>query len=576
MFASIRGGVLYSLIANSIWINVLALTSPLFMLQVYDRVLASGSVPTLIGLGVLALCLYSFQALLDILRSRMLLRVGESFDLEHSHQVHDAVIRSPLLSRAPSDGLQSLRDLDGVRSFLQGPGPTAFFDLPWIPVYLALCFLFHFWIGVTAAAGALVLVALTFATSASTRKPVTDATRTNMARNASLDASRRNAEVVHAMGMSRRLHERWQKLNDGYATSNRLAGDLSSGFGIAAKTLRIVLQSAVLAVGAYLVIKQEVSPGVMIAASIMMGRAMAPVDLAISQWKPFLQARQSWRRLLELMARMPTNSEVMPLPAPQSEIRVESIVVVPPGSRKPTVSNVGFSLKRGQALGIIGPSGSGKTTMARSLVGVWLPSHGKVRFDGASIDQWDSVTLGQHIGYLPQSAELFGGSIAENISRFVVDAPPAQILDAARAAGAHDMIVSMEKGYDTQIGEFGSELSAGQRQRIGLARALFGNPFLVVLDEPNANLDADGEQAVVAAIRSIRERGGIAVVIAHRPSAISAVDTILVMEKGIQTAYGPRDEILSKMTRQPPKRSAQPIISSAGHPKSQLIEASEV
>lgn len=542
--------MLYSLIANSVWINILALTSPLFMLQVYDRVLVSGSVPTLVGLGVLALGLYFCQAVLDILRSRLLLRIGERFDFEHGRRVHDAVIRAPLISRSPSDGLQPLRDLDGVRGFLQGSGSTAFFDLPWIPVYLAICFLFHLWLGITATAGAIILVALTFATSASTRKPITDATRANMARSAALEASRCNAEVIRAMGMTGRLQDRWQEINATYAAANRSVGDMSSGFGIAARTLRIVLQSAILGVGAYLVIRQEVSPGIMIASSIMMGRAMAPVDLAIAQWRPFLQARQSWQRLQELLGRMPDHLDVTSLPDPQKELRVEGLVIVPPGARKPTVSNVAFQLNRGQALGVIGPSGSGKSTLARALVGVWHPSHGKVRLDGASLEQWDNAVLGGHVGYLPQAVELFSGTIAENISRFQNEATSEEIVSAGKAAGAHDMIVSMEKGYDTQIGEFGSELSAGQRQRIGLARALFGTPFLVVLDEPNANLDAEGDMAVTHAIGSVRERGGIVVVVAHRPSALSVVDAVLVMDRGIQSAFGPRDEILAKMTRQ--------------------------
>lgn len=575
MFASIRGGVLYSLIANSIWINILALTSPLFMLQVYDRVLASGSVPTLVGLGVLALGLYFFQAVLDILRGRLLLRVGERFDVIHGQRVHDAVVRMPLVGRTPTDGLQPLRDLDGVRSFLQGSGPTAFFDLPWIPVYLVICFLFHFWLGVTATVGALVLVALTYATSASTRKPITDATRANMARTAALDGSRRNAEVVRAMGMTGRLQDRWQEISATYAKANRSVGDLSSGFGIAAKTLRIVLQSAVLGVGAYLVIRQEVSPGIMVASSIMMGRAMAPVDLAISQWKPFLQSRQSWHRLQELLGSVPVQPEVTSLPAPQNELRVEGLLIVPPGARKPTVSNVAFQLSRGQALAVLGPSGSGKSTLARALVGVWHPAHGKIRLDGASLDQWDNAVLGNHIGYLPQAVELFSGTIAENISRFLNEATSEEIVSAAKAAGAHDMIVSMEKGYDTQIGEFGSELSAGQRQRIGLARALFGNPFLVVLDEPNANLDAEGEMAVTQAIRSVTERGGIVVVVAHRPSALSVVDAVLVMDRGIQAAFGPRDEVLAKMTRKAPSRQGNarvtaPMVSTQARPVNEV------
>ena len=527
-------------------VNILALTSPLFMLQVYDRVLASRSVSTLVGLAVLAAVLFAFQSMLDVIRGRVLLRIGETVDRRLSGRVHEAIVRLPLEARMPGDGLQPLRDLDNVRGFLSGQGPTALFDLPWMPLYLGICFLFHFWIGITALVGAIVLVSLTVITDALSRGPTRAAIQHGMARNALMEAGRRNAEVVHAMGLGGRVAERWQKANTDYLAANRRTGDIAGGLGGVSRSLRMILQSGMLAVGAYLVIRQETSAGVMIASSIMMGRALAPVDLAIASWKPFLMARQSWGRLKELFALIPETRAIMALPKPERELRAEAISIAPPGEKKPTLTGVNFVLPAGSALGIIGPSGSGKSTLARALVGVWAPASGKVRIDGAGFDQWDREELGRHIGYLPQGVELFDGTIAENICRFETDADAGAIVAAARAAGAHDLILRFDSGYETRIGEAGSALSAGQRQRIGLARALYGDPFLVVLDEPNANLDAEGEKAVVQAMTSVRERKGIVVVVAHRPSALGVVDLVAVIESGRMKAFGPRDEVLSR------------------------------
>ncbi|WP_188823041.1 type I secretion system permease/ATPase [Brucella endophytica] len=530
-------------------VNLLALTSPLFMLQVYDRVLASGSVPTLVGLAVLAAGLYTFQALLDIIRARVLLRIGEEFDTHLSGRVHDAVVRLPLVTRMPGDGLQPLRDLDNIRGFLSGQGPAVFFDLPWMPLYLGICFLFHFWIGITALTGAVVLVALTLLTNALSRKPVRDTIAHNMTRNALLETARRNAEAIQSMGLGKRIAMRWARVNADYLAANRKAGDVAGGLGSISKSLRIMLQSAMLGVGAYLVIQQEATGGIMISSSIMMSRALAPVDLAIASWRPFMMARQSWSRLKELLAKMPPDTPVTTLPSPEKELRIETVTIIPPGEKKPTVIGVSFAVPAGSALGVIGHSGSGKSTLARVLVNAWMPAAGKVRIDGASLDQWDRDALGRHIGYLPQGVELFDGTIAENIARFEDDPDPGAVIEATKAAGAHDLILRFEQGYETSIGENGSALSAGQRQRIGLARALYRNPFLVVLDEPNANLDSEGEAAVVSAIASIRARGGIAIVVAHRPSAIGAVDLVLMMEGGRQKAFGPRDEVLSQVLK---------------------------
>jgi ATP-binding cassette subfamily C protein len=556
MFSSLNAGVFSALVASSFIINLLALTSPLFMLQIYDRVLASGSVPTLLGLSALAIGLYTFQAALDILRSRVLLRIGERFDRDQSERIHDAIVRLPLVTRISGDGLQPLRDLDHVRGFLSGTGPTALLDMPWIPLYLGICFIFHPYLGITALGGAIVLVSLTLLTNMLSQKAIKEATGHNMARNGLLEAARRNAEVIQAMGLKRRVSDRWQKANSDYLAANRRTGDVTGGLGGISKALRVMLQSSILAVGAWLVINQEASPGVMIAASIMMGRALAPVDLAIANWKPFMMARQSWTRLQDLMKKVPEPMQVMALPKPVKELRVESVTIVPPGERRPNVGGVSFVLERGSALGIIGPSGSGKSSLARVLVGAWVPAAGNVRLDGAALENWNNEALGRHIGYLPQGVELFDGTIADNIARFEENPDPDSIVAAAKATGAHELILSFEHGYETRIGESGSALSAGQRQRIGLARALYGDPFLVVMDEPNANLDAEGEAAVVKAIVSVRERGGIAVVVAHRPSAISVVDQVLMMEAGRQRAFGPKDEVLSKVLQVAPVLAA--------------------
>ncbi|MBN7809280.1 type I secretion system permease/ATPase [Agrobacterium rosae] len=533
-------------------VNVLALTSPLFMLQVYDRVLASRSLSTLVGLAILAVALYAFQSVLEIIRSRVLLRIGESFDHKLSGRVHAAIVRLPLETRMPGDGLQPLRDLDNVRGFLSSPGPTALFDLPWMPLYLGICFLFHFWLGMTALIGAVVLVSITVLTDRLSVGPTREATRYGISRNAIMEAARRNAEIVRALGLQNRLQTRWALANSSYLGANRRTADVAGAFGSISRTLRMILQSAILGVGAWLVIEQQVSAGVMIASSIMVGRALAPVDLAIGSWKPFLMARQSWERLNNMLSVIPEEPPVMSLPAPKSRLSVEAITIVPPGPfKKPTISGVSFTLSAGSAVGIIGPSGSGKSTLTRVLVGAWTPVAGKVRIDGASFEQWDREALGKHIGYLPQGVELFDGTIAQNISRFEQEPNPQTIVAAAVAAGVHDLILRFESGYETEIGEAGSALSAGQRQRVGLARALYNDPFLVVLDEPNANLDADGEDAVIKAISAVRARGGIAVVVAHRPSAIGAVDHVLLVENGQMKAFGPRDEVLSRVLKAP-------------------------
>ena len=530
-------------------INILMLTGSFFMLQVYDRVLPSQSVPTLVGLALLATTLYAFQGALEMIRSRVNVRIGAHLDQTLSSRVYDALVRLPLKTRGDGDGLQPLRDLDYVRGFLSGGGPAAFFDLPWLPIYLGICFLFHFWIGVTALAGSLVLVVLALLTEYRMRAPTKEAARFATTRTAFAAAGRRNAEVLRAMGMGGHVGNRWSAANRDYLIANERASDIASGLGGISKVFRTILQSAVLAVGAYLVIHQESTSGIIIASSILTSRALAPVELAIANWKGFVAARQGAHRLYQLLELLPAEQELMKLPKPKSVLSVANVAVLPPGGDKLVVNDISFELRSGQGLAIIGPSGSGKSSLARALVGVWQPARGSVRLDRATLDQWSSEVLGQHIGYLPQDVELFDGAVASNIGRFDAKAKPEAILEAAQAAGVHELILSLPSGYATQIGELGTAISGGQRQRIALARALYGNPFLVVLDEPSSNLDSEGEGALTQAIMNVRARGGIVIVVAHRPSALAGIDQVLVMRDGQLQICGPKEEILNKLMR---------------------------
>ncbi|MBU6462105.1 MAG: type I secretion system permease/ATPase [Bradyrhizobium sp.] len=545
-------------------INVLYLTGSIFMLEVYDRVLPSRSVPTLIGLAILAGGMYLSQGILDLIRGRILGRIGTALDESLNRRVFDTMVRLPLVMGARNEGLQPLRDLDAVRSFLSGMGPGAFFDLPWLPFYLAICFAFHFVIGLTALVGAIILVGLTLVTEYLSRAPAREATGLAARRNDLAATSRRNAEVLVAMGMSGRLTNRWSEANEKYLTGNQYASDIAGGLGAISKVLRMTLQSAVLGVGAYLVIYQQATAGIIIAGSILSARALAPVDLAIAHWRSFVAARQSWYRLNRLLEQLPPRTAQTLLQEPSSRLSVETVSIVPPGEQKVIVQDVNFVLEAGRGLGIIGPSGSGKSSLVRALVGVWQPFRGKVRLDGAALDQWSPDVLGRHIGYLPQDVELFAGTVAQNICRFDPDAVSDGIIAAAKEAGVHQLIIKMRDGYDTQVGEQGHALSAGQAQRVALARALYGNPFLIVLDEPNSNLDTEGDEALTRAIRAARERGAIVVVVAHRPVGIEGVDQLLVLKEGRMQAFGPKETVLGQVIQRVAPPTPIKIVSEGG------------
>jgi PrtD family type I secretion system ABC transporter len=556
--------------AMSCMINLLYLTGSFFMLEVYDRVLPSRSVPTLVGLMILAGGLYVAQGVLDLIRGRILVRIGSVLDEALSSRVFDTIVRLPLITGSHFEGLQPLRDLDNIRSFLSGMGPSALFDLPWLPLYLAICFAFHVMIGLTALVGAIILILLTILTEILTRKPSREAMSLAARRNDLAAASRRNAEVLVAMGMSGRLTGRWIEANQNYLAGNQLTSDVAGGLGAISKVLRMTLQSAVLGVGAYLVIHQEATAGIIIAGSILSARALAPVDLAIANWKSFIAARLSWHRLNKLLVSLPPEGTPTLLQDPSKRLSVENVSVNPPGDQKIVVQEVTFALEAGNGLGIIGPSGSGKSSLLRALVGVWKPVRGSVRLDAAALDQWSRDVLGRHIGYLPQDVELFAGSVAQNISRFDPDAKPEAIIAAAKDAGVHAMIVKMRDGYDTQIGEQGHVLSAGQAQRVALARALFGEPFLIVLDEPNSNLDTEGDEALTRAVRAARGRGAIVIVVAHRPIGIEGVDMLLVLNEGRVQAFGPKETVLAQVLQRAGSQPSHPIkiVSEGGVAKS--------
>jgi PrtD family type I secretion system ABC transporter len=531
--------------------NLLMLSGALFMLEIYDRVLPSRSIPTLVALLILVASLYAAQGVIDAIRSRLLVRIGNSLDEALSMRIYDAIVRLPLKVGGRGDAAQPIRDLDTVRVFLSGSGPIALFDLPWMPVYLAICFLFHTYIGLTALFGAIILVTLTIATELMSRRPTRSATQFAVARNALMEASRRNAEAITAMGMVGRIAQRWSSINRNYVANSARASDVGGGLGAMSKVLRMLLQSAILAVGAWLVINQQSTPGIIIAGSILGGRALAPVDLAIANWRGFIGARQSWQRLSKLLGYLPALAEPMPLKPPSHTFVIQNAAVAPPGHQQLVCQDVNFQLTAGKALGVIGPTASGKSSLARMLVGVWAPARGTVRLDGATLDQWSPEALGRYVGYVPQDVELLTGTVAQNIARFEEPADSEAIIAAAQAAGVHDLILNLPDGYETNVGDHGSELSAGQAQRIALARACYRDPFLVVLDEPNSNLDAEGDEALTRAILGVRARGGIVIVVAHRPSAIAGVDYILVMAKGRQQQFGPKEEILNRVIQPP-------------------------
>ncbi|HYC17460.1 MAG TPA: type I secretion system permease/ATPase [Pseudolabrys sp.] len=531
-------------------VNLLTLSGSLYMLQVYDRVIPSRNVATLFGLSAIVVVAYLLQGYFDALRGRMLARIGALFDIELQPRIHFALVTLPLRGTKPILAQQPLRDLDQVRVFLSGAGPTAFLDMPWIPLFLIALFLFHPAIGVIATCGALAIIAMTLLTEWQSRSAARISMDGNAQRQVLADTLRQNADVIRALGMTGRLAARWSSTNDHYIHHNTRLADVHANLSAAAKVLRFILQSAVLGVGAYLVVIEQASGGIMIASSIMMGRALAPVEVALANWKQLVAAREGIGRLravLKVTAAPATPAVV--LQRPRHSLTVEGLSVVVPGTQKTVISQLSFGLKAGTGLALLGASAAGKSSLAKALVGIWPAAEGVVRLDGAAIERWSPDDLGRHIGYLPQDVSLFDGTVAMNISRFDDTATSEAILEAARVAGAHEMILRLPDGYDTRVGERGTALSAGQRQRIGLARAVFGRPFLVVLDEPNANLDADGENALAEAIETLRNEQSIVIVVSHRPNALAALNMTMVIYNGRSIAFGPREEVFARVAQ---------------------------
>ena len=537
-------------------INLLMFTGPLFMLQVYDRVLTSRSMPTLLALTLLVAFLFAMMGLLEFVRARLMARIGRRVDEQLAGTIFDRTV-SLGLGPSAAGPAQPLRDLDTLRQFLSGPAPLALFEMPWAPVFLAVIFLLHVWLGVFATLGALALFGLALANELRTRDRSKEAAQANMDAHAFAEESRRNAEAAWAMGMGPFLRARWLQLHRKALSTQDLANDRSGTISASSKVMRLFLQSAMLAVGAWLAVRQEITPGTMIAASIIMSRALAPVEQSIGQWRSFQSFRRANERLKEVVGEASSGDAEMAFPRPRGFIHAENLLVLDRQSGRPILQGVNFKLEPGRALGVIGPSGAGKSTLARTLVGTWQTSAGAVRVDGAPIAQWGMAQLGPAIGYLPQNVELFAGTIAENIARFDPNASPESVLRAASHANAHDLILKLPHGYKTSIGNGGATLSAGQRQRIGLARALYGDPVFVVLDEPNSNLDAVGETALEGALRALKSRGASLVVITHRPSAIQVVDLLLVLKNGRQVALGPRNQVLGETTTALPRAAGK-------------------
>ena len=539
----------------SIAVNLLTLTGSIYMLQVYDRVLVSRSVETLLVLSMLALVALALQGALAVLRARMLSRIGAQIDADLSPAVFRAATLLPLAGASAGEALLPARDADQLKSFLGGTGPGAFFDVPFIPVFIAGCFLLHPWLGWTAVAGAAVIVGLTALAELAVRKRARDASAVGMKRQVYMDAARRHAEAIGAMGMGAAMLARWRLLSDAARDAALGANDVQADLGGIARIFRIVLQSGILGLGAYLAIQQEISGGAMIAASILASRALAPIEVAIANWRGFVAARQAYARLKTSLVQLAPAAAVA-LPAPVRSLQVEAVTVAAPGRAEPILRGASLDLVAGSGLAIVGPSGAGKSSLARAIVGIWPVQRGEIRLDGASLSQWDRESLGPHIGYLPQDLALPDGTIAETIARFSSNGSSDAVIRAAKSAGAHDLIVSLPEGYATRIGDGGAFLSAGQRQRLGLARALYGDPFLVVLDEPNSNLDADGDEALTRAIAAVRARRGIAIVVTHRPSTLTSVDQVALVMDGTIKRYGPRDEFLRELTQ--PAVAGQP------------------
>ncbi|GHF34562.1 protease/lipase ABC transporter permease/ATP-binding protein [Seohaeicola zhoushanensis] len=526
--------------------NMLMLTGPLYMLQVYDRVLGSRSEATLVALSLLVVFLYGIMGILDHTRGRIMARAGARFQAALDKRVFDAMIRRSAVAQDPV-AQTGLADLESVQRLIGSPVLMAAFDLPWTPIFLAGIMLFHPWLGFLALGGGATLVLITLLNQLFSRTPMLQANVTSHKASLMSDEIRNEAEMIQSMGMRGAAFRRWKVARDTSLGQTVLANDVSGSFSSMTKTLRLFLQSAMLGLGAYLVLQEEMTAGAMIAGSILMGRALAPIEMAIGQWAMVQRAVKGWHSLVDLLDKVPAEQPRTALPKPKALLDVQSLTIVPPGENRASLKTVTFRVEPGQAVGVIGPSGAGKSTLARALTGVWRPAGGMVRLDGAALDQYAPDVLGTHIGYLPQRVTLFDGTVAENIARLSPEPDPEKVVAAAKKAAAHDMILRLPDGYDTKVTAGGGRLSGGQMQRIALARALYDDPVIVILDEPNSNLDNEGSQALNHAIRSLKAEGRSCLIMAHRPAAIQECDTLLMLDQGTRAAFGPKEKVLREM-----------------------------
>jgi len=533
----------------SVAVNLLMLTGPLYMLQIYDRVLGSRSVETLVALSVLVMFLFLMMGILDHVRGRVMARVGARFQDCLDRRVFEASLKRMQLAPGDPAALAAQRDLEAVQRLWSSPVLIALLDIPWTPIFIAAIFVFHPWLGWLAVGGGAFLVVVTVLNQRATRHPMTRANMATVHAERTADNIKAEAEIVQALGMAGASFDRWQRSRGAALTESIGVADLGGAFATLSKTFRLFLQSAMLGLGALLVLRGELTAGAMIAGSILMGRALVPIEMAVNQWAVVQRASEGWQRLAELFTRQPPEAVRTALPRPRAILEAQNLTVVPPGETQAVLRMVNFRLEPGQALGVIGPSGAGKSTLARALIGAWRPAGGKVRLDGAALDHYDPDVLGGYFGYLPQRVALFDGTIAENIARLQANPDGLKVVEAARLAAAHDMIIKLPEGYDTRVTSLGGRLSGGQIQRIGLARAMYGNPAILVLDEPNSNLDNEGSMALNVAIRAMKEAGHAVLIMAHRPAAIQECDLLMMLEDGTRRAFGPRDQVLREIVK---------------------------
>ncbi len=533
----------------SVFVNILMLTAPLYMLQIYDRVLGSRSEETLLALSVLVAFLFLVMGLLDYSRGRILARIGAKFQANLDQRVFSAVLQASSNGRGNEYAATGMRDLESIQRLLSSPVLASIFDILWTPLFIFGIFLFHPWLGYLAITGGVALLILAFLNQFISRDPIHTANSSKFKSDQMAGQMRTEAELVQSLGMRQSSFDRLSVARDESLSSTINASDISGGFSVLTKTFRMFLQSAMLGLGAYLVLQNEMTGGAMIAGSILMGRALAPIEQLIAQWAMVQQARKGWKNLSILLSETPAERARTSLPTPKAHLKVDQLTLLPPGQQQAALQMVSFEVKPGQALGVIGQSGSGKSSLARAIMGVWTPARGKIRLDGAALDQYDPDVLGSYIGYLPQRVQLFDGTIAENIARMAIQPNDEAVVLAAQKAAAHDMILEFPDGYDTVVTANGGRLSGGQLQRIGLARAMYGEPVILVLDEPNSNLDNDGSIALNTAIKQMKAAGKAVIIMAHRPSAIQECEMILMLEGGIVKAFGPKEDVLKSMVK---------------------------